>query len=47
VRERNVQIEKQEIDDVTVQDAIGEIAQDAGQEQTERNPAPRVTRFLA
>ena len=42
-----MQIEEQEIDDVTVQEAIGEIAEDPGQEQTESDPSPRITRFAA
>ena len=42
MRERDVQIEEQEIDHVTVKKTIGEISHDAGQEQGERNVAQRV-----
>lgn len=42
VRERDVQIEEQEIDDMTVQETIGEVSHDAGQEQGERQVAQRV-----
>ena len=38
--ERNVQIEEQKIDHVTVEETIGQISKDAGQEQSERNIAP-------
>ena len=38
----HVQIEEQEIDDVAVEEAIGEVAHDAGEEQSERDIAPGV-----
>ena len=47
MREGQVQIEEQKIDDVTVQETIGEIAKDAGEEQPEGETTPRVARFLA
>ena len=42
---RNVQIEEQKIDDVTVQQAIGQIAEHAGEEQSERDAPPRIARL--
>ena len=42
MRERNMQIEEQKIDDVTVEQTVGQISQDSGQEQGERNIAQRI-----
>jgi hypothetical protein len=42
IGERNVQIEEQEIDDMTVEQTVGEISHDAGQEQSQRNVTQRV-----
>jgi len=39
VRERDMQIDQQEIDDVAVEETIGEISHNAGQEQGERDVA--------
>ena len=47
MREGQVQIEEQKIDDVTVQEAIGEVAKDAGEKQPKGEPTPWVARFLA
>ena len=44
MRERDVQIEEQKIDHVTVEETIGQVSHDAGQEQGERNVAQRVGR---
>ena len=44
VRERDVQIEEQKIDDMTVEETIGEVSHDAGKKQGERNVAQRVRR---
>jgi len=40
--ERNMQIEKKEIDNVSVEKAVGKIAEDAGEQQGERNITPDV-----
>ncbi len=42
-----MQIEEQEIDDVTVQEAIGQVAKNAGEKQPEGEPTPWVAWFLA
>lgn len=47
MREREVQVEEEKIDDMTVEKTIGEIAEDAGEKQPESNPAPGIARFLA
>ena len=47
MREGQVQIEEQKIDDVTVQETIGEIAKDAGEKQPKGETTPWVARFLA
>ena len=41
-----VQIEEQKIDDMTVQETIGEVAKDAGEKQAEGESTPWVARFL-
>ena len=43
---RNMQIEKEEIDHVAMNKAIGEIAQDAGQQKRQRHVSPKTTRML-
>ena len=45
--EGQVQIEEQKIDDVAMQEAIGQVAKNAGKKQPEGEPAPWVARFLA
>src|ERR1041385_5701070 len=45
VGEAHVQVKKEEIDDVAVEEAVGEIAEHAGHEQTERAASPGVARF--
>ena len=40
-----MQIEKQKIDHVTVQEPVGQIAQDPGEQQRERNITPRIARM--
>ena len=47
MRVGQVQIEEQKIDDVTVEEAIGEVAKDAGNKQAERDASPGVARFAA
>jgi hypothetical protein len=42
-----VQIEEQKIDYMTVQEAIGEVAKDAGEEQPKGETTPWIARFLA
>jgi len=42
MRERDVQIEEQEVDHMAVQKTIGEISHDSGQEQGKRNVAQPV-----
>jgi hypothetical protein len=42
-----MQIEEKEINNVTVQEPIGQIAEDAGQKQTESNAPPRIMRLGA
>ncbi len=44
---REVQIEKQKIDDMTMQEAIGQVAKNAGEKQPEGEPTPWVARFIA
>ena len=44
MREGEVQIEEQKINDVTVQETIGEIANDAGEEQGEGETSRQVSR---
>jgi hypothetical protein len=39
MRQGDVQIEKQEVDDVTVQEAVGQIAHYSGEKQSERDIA--------
>ena len=45
--EGQVQIEKQKINDVAVQEAIGKVAKDAGEKQPKGESTPWVARFLA
>ena len=45
--EGQVQIEKQKINDVTVQETIGEISQDASEKQPKGKSTPWVARFPA
>ena len=45
MRQRQVQIEEQKIDDVTVEEAVGEIAENAREQQAERDAAPGIARF--
>jgi hypothetical protein len=42
MRERHVQIEKSEIDDVTVEETVGQVPHDAREEQRERDIAERI-----
>ncbi len=43
--EGDVQIEEQEINDMTVEQTVGEIAEHACQKQTKPNPSPRIVRL--
>jgi hypothetical protein len=43
----DVQIEKQKIDDVTVQQPVREIAQNPGEQERKRNIAPQITHVRA
>jgi hypothetical protein len=47
MRERQVQIEEQKIDDMTVKDAIGQVAKNAREKQPEGEATPWVAWFLA
>ena len=42
VRERNMQVEEQKIDDVTMDQAVGEISKHTRQQQGERNIAQKI-----
>ena len=42
IRERDVQIDEQEIDDMAVEKTIGQVSHYAGQKQGERNVAQRI-----
>lgn len=41
------EIEAQEIDDMTVEKAVGEVSENAGEQKAERNSAPGIAWFLA
>ena len=47
IRVGQVQIEEQKVDDVTVEETIGEVAKDAGHEQAKRDASPGIARFAA